>query len=122
LDPEVPQTFSTPPPPQVWGGVQLPQLTLPPQPLSIVPQVLPAAAHVVGMHSLQTFWIPPPPQVWGGVQLPQPTFPPQPLSIVPQVLPAAAHVVGMQSAMVTAAAKSRAAAIPVAIRVIGLLA
>jgi hypothetical protein len=81
--------------------VQLPQLILPPQPLSIVPQFLPAAVHVVGTHARaggpQTFSTPPPPQVWGGVQLPQMTLPPQPLSIVPHVLPAAAHVVGMHS-------------------------
>ena len=36
-----PQTLATVPPPQLWGGVQLPQAMLPPQPLGIVPQFLP---------------------------------------------------------------------------------
>ena len=35
-----PETFSTPPPPQVCGGLQVPHEGLPPQPSSILPQVL----------------------------------------------------------------------------------
>ena len=43
-----PQTFATPPPPQVWGAVQTPQVSVPPQPSGIVPQFFACAAHVVG--------------------------------------------------------------------------
>ena len=44
-----PQTLATPPPPQVWGAVQEPQVSVPPQPFEIVPQFFPWAAHVVGV-------------------------------------------------------------------------
>src|SRR5712691_2618892 len=44
-----PQTLATPPPPQVWGAVQEPQVSVPPQPSAIVPQFLPWAAQVVGV-------------------------------------------------------------------------
>jgi hypothetical protein len=47
-----PQTLATPPPPHVWGLVQLPQTREPPQPSEIVPQFLPCAAHVVRVHVL----------------------------------------------------------------------
>src|SRR5207248_10768803 len=43
-----PQTFATPPPPQVCGAVQTPQVSVPPQPSGIVPQFFACAAHVVG--------------------------------------------------------------------------
>src|SRR5215510_2420168 len=43
-----PQTLATPPPPQVWGAVQTPQVRVPPQPSRMVPQFLPWAAQVVG--------------------------------------------------------------------------
>src|SRR2546426_82296 len=46
-----PQTLAMPPPPHVWGAVQDPQTSEPPQPSRIVPQVLPWAAHVVGVHA-----------------------------------------------------------------------
>lgn len=46
-----PHTLGTPPPPQVWGFVQLPHVNVPPQPFEIVPQFLPWAAHVVGVHA-----------------------------------------------------------------------
>jgi hypothetical protein len=46
-----PQTFCTPPPPQNCGLVQLPHVNDPPQPLEIVPQFFPWAAHVVGVHA-----------------------------------------------------------------------
>jgi len=36
-----PQTFATPPPPQVWEPLQVPQLNAPPQPLEMVPQFFP---------------------------------------------------------------------------------
>ena len=44
-----PQTLAIPPPPHVWGAVQDPQTSEPPQPSKIVPQVLPCAAQVVGV-------------------------------------------------------------------------
>jgi hypothetical protein len=46
-----PQTLARPPPPHVWGAVQDPQTSEPPQPSRIVPQVAPCAAHVVGVHT-----------------------------------------------------------------------
>jgi hypothetical protein len=52
-----PQTFGDPgaPPPQVSGAVQLPQLTVPPQPSLIVPQSAPPGHVVFGVqHWL--FW------------------------------------------------------------------
>jgi hypothetical protein len=36
-----PQTLAVPPPPQVCGDVQVPQVSVPPQPSLIVPQFLP---------------------------------------------------------------------------------
>jgi hypothetical protein len=36
-----PQTFVAPPPPHVWGPVQVPQLRVPPQPSELVPQLAP---------------------------------------------------------------------------------
>jgi hypothetical protein len=47
-----PQTLTTPPPPQVWGEVQVPQVSVPPQPSEIVPQFFPWAAQVVGVHAV----------------------------------------------------------------------
>src|ERR1043166_926218 len=44
-----PQTFATPPPPQVCGALQAPQVRVPPQPSGIVPQFLPRAAHELGL-------------------------------------------------------------------------
>ena len=46
-----PQTLVTPPPPQVCGAVQAPQVSVPPQPFGIVPQFLPCAAQVVGVQA-----------------------------------------------------------------------
>ena len=46
-----PQTFGTPPPPQVCGLVQLPHVNDPAHPFEIVPQFFPWAAHVVGVHA-----------------------------------------------------------------------
>ena len=40
-----------PPPPQVSGAVQVPQLRVPPQPSPAGPQLKPSAAHVVGTHA-----------------------------------------------------------------------
>src|SRR5438034_7742454 len=61
------QTFAVPPPPQVWGAVQVPQASRPPHPSARDPQLAPCAAHVVGVQP-QTFAVPPPPQVWGAAQ------------------------------------------------------
>jgi hypothetical protein len=36
-----PQTLATPPPPHVWGDVQLPQFSVPPHPSEIDPQFFP---------------------------------------------------------------------------------
>src|SRR6059036_300740 len=47
----LPQTFATPPPPQVCGAVQAPQVSVPPQPSAIVPQFFPCAAQVVGVQA-----------------------------------------------------------------------
>src|SRR5215468_6383034 len=64
-----PQTLATPPPPQVWGAVQVPQVSVPPQPSAMLPQVVPCAAHVVGVHVAlpHTLATPPPPHAWGPV-------------------------------------------------------
>src|SRR5207342_1439936 len=82
-------------PPQVCGLVQLPQLNIPPQPLGMLPQFFPKAAHVVGAQP-QTFAVPAPPQVCGLVQTPQLSVLVQPSEMVPQFLPCAVHVVGTQ--------------------------
>jgi hypothetical protein len=50
MQPEKPQTFGLPPPPHVWGRVQaLPQLTVPPHPLEIVPQLSAPGQEVKGV-------------------------------------------------------------------------
>src|SRR5262245_34096547 len=92
----MPQTFATPPPPQVCGAVQAPQVSVPPQPSGIVPQFFPCAAQVVGVQAPPTFAVPPPRQVSGAPQTPQVSVPPQPSGIVPQFFPCAAQVVGVQ--------------------------
>ena len=45
-----PQTFALPPPPHVWGALQIPQLSVPPHPFGIVPQLSPAGQEVTGVH------------------------------------------------------------------------
>jgi hypothetical protein len=73
-----PQTFAAPPPPQVMGARQVPQLSMIPQPSSIVPQFLPCAAHVVWVQPHMPV-TPPPPQVIGARHgLPQSSRLPQP--------------------------------------------
>jgi hypothetical protein len=66
--------------------VQVPQDSEPPQPLETLPQFLPSAAQVVGVHP-HTFAVPLPPQVCGVVQVPQFKLPPQPSGTLPQFLP-----------------------------------
>src|SRR4051812_28634537 len=46
-----PHTLATPAPPQVWGAAQLPHWRVPPHPSGVLPQVLPVAAQVVGVHA-----------------------------------------------------------------------
>jgi hypothetical protein len=47
-----PQTFAVPPPPQVWGEVQVPQTCMPPQPFGTEPHFpVHAVALTVGTHS-----------------------------------------------------------------------
>jgi hypothetical protein len=87
-----PHTFCVPPPPQVLGAVQFPQLSIPPQPLETVPQLSPDG-HAVSGVQLHTFGVPPPPHVFGAVHMPQLRMPPQPSLIEPQFAPLAAHVV-----------------------------
>jgi hypothetical protein len=83
-----PHTLTVPPPPQVCGAVQVPQLATVravPQ-LSVpatCPQFLPARvqkAAFVSAAQPHTFTVPPPPQVCGAVQVPQLT-----VRIVPQL-------------------------------------
>ena len=71
MKPRRSQTPVVPPPPQTSGWLQVPHDgKTPPQPSTIVPQFLPCAAQVVGVHP-QRFGVPPPPQLSGGVQAPQ---------------------------------------------------
>jgi hypothetical protein len=84
---EAPQTPGVPPPPQVWGEVQVPQLSWLPQPSPAGPQERFCCAQVRGVQLLppQTPGVPPPPQVWGEVQVPQSISPPQPSPAGPQL-------------------------------------
>src|SRR5439155_25838849 len=77
-----PQTLATPPPPQICGAVQTPQVSVPPHPSGIVPQFNPFAAQVVGVHTPQMFATPPPPQVCGAVQTALERVPPHPSGTV----------------------------------------
>ena len=95
--PVQPHTFGVPPPAQVFGAEQVPQLSDPPQPSGIVPQFLPWAVQVVGVQP-QTLDTPPPPQVCGLEHVPQLSDPVQPSDMLPQFLPCAAQVVGVQGA------------------------
>ena len=91
-----PQTFGVPPPPHVFGAVQVPQLNVPPQPSGTEPQLFPAGHVVIGVQP-QTFGVPPPPQLLGDVQDPQSRILGHvPLGIVPQLAPRLAQVVGVQ--------------------------
>ncbi len=82
-----PQTLGVPPPPQVWGGLHVPQLRVLPQPSPAVPQLKPSPWHVAGVHppKPQTLGVPPPPHVSGDAQVPQLSVPPQPSAAVPQL-------------------------------------
>ena len=89
-----PQTLLAP---QVCGAVQLPQVNLPPQPSSTLPQLSPAGQLVLLVQP-QTFGLPgfPPPQVCGAVHPGPQLIEPQPAIggvYWPQSSPAG-HVVG----------------------------
>jgi len=94
-----PQTPGMPPPPQVSGAVQVPQLRVPPQPLPLEPQLMPSSWHVCGVQLPPSMkphcpGVPPPPHVWGGVQGPQLMAPPQPSPAGPQPMFCCAQVWG----------------------------
>jgi len=76
--------------------VHVPQLTKPPQPSGIVPQLRPAGHDVSGWQWPHRPETPPPPQVSGAVQVPQSINPPQPFGAVPQFWPAGHAVPGVQ--------------------------
>jgi hypothetical protein len=57
--------------PQVLGGVQVPQLSVPPQPSGAGPQFLFCIAQLVETVQPQTLTVPPPPHVCGMAQAPQ---------------------------------------------------
>jgi hypothetical protein len=69
-----------------------PQLSVPPQPSGIVPQL--PVGQVFGVHvcGTQTLFM----HVALTAQVPQLSVPPQPSGIAPQFFPCAAHVVGVQ--------------------------
>jgi hypothetical protein len=80
--------------PHAWPApvphTAVPQVTLPvPQPLGIVPQLVPDAQAATGVQP-HTPALPPPPQVCGAVHVPQLTgVPPHPSGALPQFCPAA---------------------------------
>ena len=46
----LPHWLATPPPPQLAGAAQFPQLRIPPQPSATGPQFAPRLVHVLGVH------------------------------------------------------------------------
>jgi hypothetical protein len=76
----------------VWSALHAelvghgPQLTVPPQPSGIVPQMSPAGHAAIGVHP-HTFGLlgVPPPQVLLPEHVPQLSMPPQPSAIIPQL-------------------------------------
>jgi hypothetical protein len=94
----MPHADDVPAPPQVAGAVQLPQVSVWPQPSPVSPQATFSAWHVVGAQVPpvpHTPRVPPPPQVWGEVQLPQLIVPPQPSAAIPHSTPVGHVVWGM---------------------------
>src|SRR5436305_6061332 len=53
-----PPPLAMPPPPQICGATQVPQVSVPPQPSRIVPQFLPWAAQVVGVQVQPAMGVP----------------------------------------------------------------
>src|SRR5262249_55665682 len=97
-------TFAMPSMPQSCPAGQLPQSTLPPQPLPTVPQYWPVACvQTVGVQTPEssdaphTFEMPPAPHVHGEAQAPQSRKRPQPSPLAPQSgPPTCAQVRGAQ--------------------------
>src|SRR5688572_3757736 len=87
-----------PPPPQLWGDVQEPQSSSPPQPSGMVPQFLPWSWQELGLQP-QTLGTPPPPQLCGAAHAPQLSTPPQPLGMMPQFLLWAWQLVRMHASV-----------------------
>jgi hypothetical protein len=88
--PSLPPQTLNPPPPQYWGFVHEPQLSVPPQPSPATPQVKPSCWHVLGRQSdpppasaLPHLKKPPPPHVWPPGHMPQSSRPPQPSAAGP---------------------------------------
>ena len=77
---------------QTWVAAQPGQVTLWPQPSSMVPQARSRPAQVLGTQVVQRFEL----QISLVWQVPQVSLLPQPSSMVPQFLPAEAQVVGVQ--------------------------
>ncbi len=107
-----PHWLATPPPPQIAGVTQLPQLTVrPPQPSATCPHVACAVAHVSGVQlaggapsgpdalAPQTFGFPPPPHVSGSVHVPHWMTLPQPSPCWPHVAPRSVHFFGTQGVL-----------------------
>src|SRR5438132_932251 len=84
-----PHTLGVPLPPQLCGAAHAgPQLAMPPQPSSTLPQLAPAG-QVTDAVQPHTLGVPPPPQVCGVLHAgPQLMVVPQPLSTLPQLAPA----------------------------------
>jgi hypothetical protein len=93
-----------PPPPQIEGAVQVPQLAMvPPQPSPVGPHAMPKSVHVFATHPAdppQTLGVPPPPHVSGAVHPPQSILPPQPSPAKPHVAPRSLHVSGVHDPVV----------------------
>jgi hypothetical protein len=79
----------------VAGGVQLPQLSVPPQPSEISPQSAPTPAQVSGVQP-HTLGVPAPPQIWGGEHAPQSSTAPHPSPVCPHSAARLSHVEGTQ--------------------------
>jgi hypothetical protein len=89
--------LAVPPPPHTAGEVHTPQVSVPPQPSPMMPQLAPLAPQVVCLQMLpHWFGVPPPPQLAGAVQVPQSSKPPQPSATWPQVALAVVHVFFLQ--------------------------
>ena len=94
----VPHTLAVPPPPQVSGRLQVPQLSELPQPSPWVPQVTPSSVQVLGVQAtVEPHWlgVPPPPHVPASPQPPQSSGLPQPSPAGPQLKPSSEQVFGM---------------------------
>jgi hypothetical protein len=100
----VPQTPGFPPPPQVSGGVQLPQSSLSPHPFGTIPQETPRDAHVATsqatpqLHMNAGLVTAPQHPAGGSSQLPHSMMLPHPSSIMPHVAVWSAHVEGTHGA------------------------